>query len=223
MRRQVRIVEARDHGAVERHFVREVDERLLQVVEAAVVLQVFVVDVRNHGNRRKQFQKRSIALVRLGHHQLAAVRAARCCRRRSAARRSPPSDRDPPVRAPARSSTSSSSCRARRRPRSPYCRRISSASISARGITGICRRAASTDLRVRRAHRRRDHHDVRVADVRGVVPVGDANPQRRQPLGHRRPLLVRPADRVAEIGQQFGDAAHADAADPDEMHAPRFA
>jgi hypothetical protein len=63
--RQVRIVEARDNRAVERHFVGEVDERLLQVVEPAVILEVFVVDVRNHRNRRKQFQERSVAFVGL--------------------------------------------------------------------------------------------------------------------------------------------------------------
>ena len=38
-----------------------------------------------------------------------------------------------------------------------------------------------------------------------------------------RSLLVRAADRVPEIGEQLGDAAHADAADPDEVHAPRLA
>ena len=43
--------------------------------------------------------------------------------------------------------------------------RISSASISARGITGMPRRSRLDDLRVVRPHRRREHHDVGVADV----------------------------------------------------------
>ena len=32
-----------------------------------------------------------------------------------------------------------------------------------------------------------------------------------------------PLTDVPEIGQQLGDAAHADAANPDEVHAPRLA
>ena len=54
---QIAIVGARDDHAVERHLVGKVDERLLQVVEAAVVFKVLPVDVGDHGNRRKQFQE----------------------------------------------------------------------------------------------------------------------------------------------------------------------
>ncbi len=46
------VVGARNHGAVERHLVREVDEGLLEIGPAPVALHVLVVDVRNHGDRR---------------------------------------------------------------------------------------------------------------------------------------------------------------------------
>ena len=51
------IVRAGDHGAVERDLVRELDKGLLEVRPAAVALHVLVVDVRNHGDRRRQLQK----------------------------------------------------------------------------------------------------------------------------------------------------------------------
>ena len=57
--------------------------------------------------------------------------------------------------------------------------RISSASISARGITGIAARARLGDLGVAAADRRRDDDDVGVADVRRRVPDRDAHAERR--------------------------------------------
>ena len=67
------IVGAGDHGAVERHLVRELDKGLLEVGPAAVALHVLVVDVRNHGDRRRQLQKRPVALVSLDDHVVAAA------------------------------------------------------------------------------------------------------------------------------------------------------
>ena len=63
--------------------------------------------------------------------------------------------------------------------------RISSASISARGITGICRRTASriSGFAGRTADDDDDH--VRVADMRGLVPVRDPHADRFQPIRHR--------------------------------------
>jgi hypothetical protein len=69
------------------------------------------------------------------------------------------------------SSTSSSSCRESRPTAMENRSRISSASISARGITGMPRRRASTNLRVRRFHRRRKDHHLRLADVFRPMPL----------------------------------------------------
>ena len=99
--------------------------------------------------------------------------------------------------------------------------RISSASISARGITGICRRAASPTSGF--VGRTADDTTTTSASptLRRVVSLRDADAERLEPVGHRGRLLVRSADRVPEIGEQLGDAAHADAADADEMNPPR--
>ena len=53
----------------------------------------------------------------------------------------------------------------------------------------------------------------------GRVADHDARAQLRQPLGHRVGLEVAALHLVAEIQQHFGDAAHAAAADADEVDA----
>jgi hypothetical protein len=70
---EMRVVCTADDGAVERHLVGKIDKRLAELVEAAVALQVFVVDVGNHCHRWKQFQERAIAFIRFRHHQFAAA------------------------------------------------------------------------------------------------------------------------------------------------------
>ncbi len=68
--------------AVERHAIGESREGVDEPVERSVRLHVLAIDVRHHGDRRRELEKRSVALVGLDHHVLAAARAARCCRTR---------------------------------------------------------------------------------------------------------------------------------------------
>src|SRR5262249_34970643 len=69
-----------------------------------------------------------------------------------------------------------------------------------------------------RAARRRVHDDIGVGDVLGGVADENARAERFEPLRHCRRLDVAAAHLPAEIEQYFGDPAHADAADADEMH-----
>src|SRR5579883_632586 len=78
--------------------------------------------------------------------------------------------------------------------------RISSASISARRTTGSRRARATTSSGLSR----------RIAD-------GDQHAEIAQPLDVGALGLVGALHHVAEIDQHLGDAAHADAADADEM------
>ena len=67
---------------------------------------------------------------------------------------------------------------------------------------------------------RAGHHDaIGADDVRRGVAAMDAGAQRRQPARGRVVGVVGAGHLVAERAQHFGDAAHADAADADEMHA----
>ena len=61
-----------------------------------------------------------------------------------------------------------------------------------------------------------------VAHVRGLVPGPDHRTHRLEARRDVRHLLVRPAHLVAEVHQQLRDAAHPDAADADEVDAPRL-
>ena len=100
-------------------------------------------------------------------------------------------------------------------------RRISSASISARGITGMPRRCASASSGIGGTDRRGVDHHVGVAHVRGGMALVDAHAAGGlEPRRHVGTPGIRSADDVAEVGQQLGDAAHADAAHADEVHAP---
>ncbi len=100
----------------------------------------------------------------------------------------------------------------------PYFRRISSASSSPRGITGICRRRASctsgfcsSTAELTTSARAPATLDGGVAFVDRAPPA----PASRSVVA--RELQVRAADLVAQVQQHLGDAAHADAADPGEV------
>ena len=139
-----------------------------------------MVDVRDHRNRRKQFQKRSIALVRLGHHQLAAAepRVAAECAQPAADHRGRvepgPFEHERDHRRRRRLAV-----RARDRDRvaQPHQLREHLGARDHRNLPAY----RFDDLGVPGAHRRRDHHHVRIADVLGGVPDGDPHAQRRKP------------------------------------------
>ncbi len=102
----------------------------------------------------------------------------------------------------------------------PYFIRISSASISARWITGIEALAGGRDLHVVVRDRGGAHHHVRRPDVLRAVADGHREPERAQPPRRLRRPAVRAGDHVAEIVQDLGDAAHPDAADAHEVNPP---
>src|SRR5690606_11348215 len=58
---------------------------------------------------------------------------------------------------------------------------------------------------------------ARALDVLGRMADQDARAQRRQPPRHGGFLDVGAADGIAQVQQDLGDAAHARAADADEM------
>src|SRR5699024_6478152 len=66
-------------------------------------------------------------------------------------------------------------------------------------------------------NRRGGHHHVGVLDV--LRPMADGHPhaQVTQAFHHRRFPQVAAADGVTLVGQHFGDPAHANTADADEM------
>ena len=100
----------------------------------------------------------------------------------------------------------------------PTRKRISSASISARAPPHL-RGERRDHLRVVGRTAQETTTTSTPADVRRRVAVGRPARRGRQPLGDRVGLQVRALHRVAEVQQHLGDAAHAAAADADEVDA----
>ncbi len=95
--------------------------------------------------------------------------------------------------------------------------RISSASISARRITGMPRWRAAHQFRVGLLDRRRNHHVGGVSTLPPSWPMKVLTP-RFADAGDVGALLgVAALHVVAEVDQDFGDRTHADAADADDV------
>ena len=217
---EVGIVRTADDGAEEGHLVGEIDERLPEVVEAAVVFQVLVVDVRNHRHCGKQFQERPIALVGLRHHQLAASEPCVAAERTEPAANHRRRVEPGPLQRQ----------RDHRRRRSLAVRtshrdRVAQAHQLGQHLCPRNHRDVATGrldhFRIRWLHRRRDHHDISTTDVLCGMADVHSDAERGQSVGDGRSLLVRAGHHVLEVRQQFGDAAHAAAANADEMDTAR--
>ena len=78
-------------------------------------------------------------------------------------------------------------------------------------------RARRHQFRIVALDRGRDHDHVGAVDVLGLVADDDRDALLAQPLDIGAFGGIRALHGVAEIAQHLGDAAHADAADPDEV------
>ena len=87
---------------------------------------------------------------------------------------------------------------------------------------GNVRGAGRGDFGIVGANRRADDNHFGAGDVVGAVAFEDDRAERGQTLGDRRGLQVGAGNLVAEVEQDLGNAAHADAADADEVHALDF-
>ena len=65
------MVDAQHRGAVEGHVLDELDERVLDLVEAAVMVEMLGIDVGDDRDRAVEPQEAAVALVGLDHHPVA--------------------------------------------------------------------------------------------------------------------------------------------------------
>src|SRR3546814_8134197 len=61
------MVEAKHRGAIEGHIFDELDERALDVVETAIMVQMLRVDIGDDRDRPVEAQEAAVALVGLDH------------------------------------------------------------------------------------------------------------------------------------------------------------
>ncbi len=98
--------------------------------------------------------------------------------------------------------------------------RISSASISARRTTGRRRARAVTSSGLSGLIAEETTTTCAPSIFSGLWPIATLAPCSRSRFDIGVVGRVRAGDRIAEIDQHLGDAAHADAANADEMHRP---
>ena len=72
-------------------------------------------------------------------------------------------------------------------------------------------------LRIFRVHGRAGHDHCRSIHIGRVVPLVDSRAQCGEPVSDGATLQIGTGDLHAQIEQDFGNAAHADAADTDEV------
>jgi hypothetical protein len=101
----------------------------------------------------------------------------------------------------------------------PCFRRISSASISARGTMGMPRSRAAAISGLSSAIGRRDDDRIGTRDVRREVSRADLDAEAREARGDGARGDVRSGDPIALRDEDLRDAAHAGAADADEVDA----
>ena len=183
---------------------------------------MLAVDVRDHGDRGRELQERTIALVRLDDDVLPASEA------RVAAERAEPAADDRSGIQPCAFEQERNHRRRRRLavgagdgnadPQTHQLREH----LRARNHRDVAR-ARFDDFGILGGNRRGHDDDIRVADVAAVMAGHDADAERRQPIGDVRSTSVGSADLVSEVHEQLSDATHPDATHPDEMHASRAA
>ncbi len=217
-RPQAVIVVAGNGHPIERHPVHEFDEGVLHVGHVAIAVHVLAVDVGDDGKDGRKLEKRAIALVGLGDQ---VVRLAETRVRAHGIHA--PADYDGRIEA-ARSehggdhrsggglAVHAGDGDAVLKPHQlgQHFRALDHRNMLLPG-------SGHLDV-IGRDCRAGDHH-VRTGDILGTMAFKNGGAQRAQAIRYQRGLQIGTRNPVAEVEQHFGNAAHADAADTDKMHA----
>ena len=132
------IIVADHNHAVERHAIHEIQKRPLHIAHVAIAVHVFAIDVGDDRENGRKLEERAVALIGFGHQILRFPQAGVGSHGVDAAAN------DYGGIEPASASTAATIEVVVVLPcipamAMPYFRRISSASISARWMTGMCR------------------------------------------------------------------------------------
>ena len=210
------MIDAENVEAIKRYAAGIIFKALLQGFEAAVMVEMFRVDIGDDCDRRRQLQERAVAFVGFDNHPVAGAetsvgvvriddaaiddrriasrgfeqRADHRGRRRLAVRAG---DGDGPFEA------------------HQLAQHLGAAHDGKQAL------ARGLDFRVVGFDRRGNNDDARIAQIFGAMADRDFHPEFLQPAHVRAVGNVAALHLVAEVMQNLGDAAHADAADADEM------
>ena len=210
------MVGAHHREAVERHVLDEGAERLLHRVEGLEVVEMLGVDIGDDGDIGRQFEEGAVGFVGLDHHPVAGAEprvgavgvddAAVDHGRIEAAgveqRRDHRGGRGLAVGAGDGDAAFQ-----------PH--QLGQHLGAAHHRQAL--RAGGHEFRIVALDRRGDDDHLGAVDVLGLMADRDLDALVAQPVDVGAFGCVRALHRIAEIAQHLGDAAHADAADPDEV------
>ena len=211
------VVKAQHRDAVEGQTLEKVDEGGLEIFKiVSVGVHVVFVDVRHDRDHGREIQEGRVRLVGLGDKKLARPEPRVGARAVEAA-----ADHEGGIE-PARRQERGDERRGRRlsvgaRDRDAAAQTHQFGEHHGARHDGNAEFARGGHFGIVGLHGRGNDDGVRPLDVAFVVSVGDAGAELLQALRHGASRKVGSAHDVTEIEQHLGDAAHAAAADADEM------
>src|SRR3989454_1151736 len=216
------LIETQNGCAVKRHTIHKLRKRVLNFLERPVLVEVLAVNGRNHCDHRREQEKRTVALVGLDDHVFAFAQPRSGSRLIDA-----PTHDESRVQMRRRKDRSHQRSRGGLAMRARHRDSVFQAHqfrehFGARDYRDLAL-VRFDDFRVVRFHRGGNDHHVRALHLLGAVPFEDGGAEISQPRGYARRLQVRSGNGITQCEKNFGDAAHADAADAHQMNALKIA
>ena len=212
----MRIVDAGGDRAVEGHLVHESEKGVLDIFHVAVAVHVFAVEIGNDGENGRELEERAVAFVGLGHKVLRGAETG------VGTHGVDPSTHDHCGVEPAGAEDAGHHGSGRRfamhagdgdavfeaHEFGQHFSALDDGNLAGAGLD---------DLGVAVADRRTCYHDSSAGDMARLVAFIDNGAELRQPVGDRGAAQIGTGDLHLLVQQDFGDTAHADAADANEM------
>src|SRR4051812_44481084 len=212
------VIVAGDHHPVKRDLIHKFDEGILHIVHVAVAVHVLAIDVCDHGEDGRKLQKATVALVGFSDQIL---RLAHACV--GAHGIDAPADNNRRIETACGKHSSDHRSRRRFAVHAGDGNAVLQAHQFGQHLCalddGDVNVAGGEDLRVVFSYRRAGDDDFRTGDIFHAVAFMNSGAEFGKALGNRAAAQVGARDLESKVEQDFGDAAHADAADSYKMHA----
>src|SRR6202171_4485539 len=215
-RLHVGLIDREDRRTVKWHAIHKLDEGTLNIFERGVLVEVFAINRSHHGDHRREHEEAAIALVRF-HYKIFAF--------------AEPRSRARPVDFAADYKRGVKMRRRKHRSDDRGCSRLAVRAGHSDSVfqTHQLRKHLRArnhrnfalvrfdDLGIISSHGGGGYDNMRAFDVGAVVSFIDGSAQILQPFGDVRWLDVRAGHGITEREEHFGDTAHADAANTDQV------
>ena len=219
-RSKLRVIEARGDRSIERHLIHEREKGLLDIGHVAVAIHMLAIEIGHDGENRRQLEKRAIALVGLGHQELARAKLRIRTQCIDAA-----ADNHRRIETACSQHRGHHRCRRRLAMHSGNGDAVFEAHQLGQHLGALndlnLALARLQDFRIRSRHRRAGHNHRCVNYILRIVAFVDCRAKLGESIGHRTAAQIGTGDLDTEAQQNLGDAAHADAAYPDEVRVLR--